>query len=106
LERKKVSNISKPSRRVVGAATPHQLVGMAYELAIKACEREEAARSEKAILRLRNVMRSVGPEDSADLMKFYDWCLDQIGRGEFAMAAQTLSDLWKAWNAAERRFSG
>lgn len=97
--------VRKP-RRTVSAATPHQLVGMAYDLAIMACERKEESRSEKAILLLREVMRSAGPEDSSDLMTFYDWCLERIRQGEFAQAAQTLSDLRKAWVEAERRFPG
>ncbi len=95
--------VNKP-RRAVGAATPHELVGMAYDLAIMACRRGEVARSEKAILLLREVMRSAGPEDSTDLMKFYDWCLDRIRQGEFDAAAQTLADLRVAWEEAERRF--
>lgn len=91
-------------RRAAGAATPHELVGMAYDLAIMACRRSEGTRSEKALLLLREVMRSAGPEDSTDLMKFYDWCLDRIRQGEFDAAAQTLGDLRAAWEEAERRF--
>jgi len=92
----------KKIHRTADAATPHQLIGMAYELAILACTREEAVRSQKAIGLLRNVMRSVGPADSSDLMGCYDWCLDRIGNGEFAMAAQTLTVLRQAWVDSER----
>ncbi len=94
-------NVMKKNRRTAGAATPHQLIGMAYELAILACTREEAARSQKAIGLLRNVMRSVGPADSSDLMSCYDWCLERIGNGEFALVAQTLTVLRQAWVEAE-----
>jgi len=52
------------------------------------------------------VMRSAGPEDSSDLMGFYDWCLERIRQGEFALAGQTLADLRKGWESAERRYSG
>ena len=96
-------NAMKKIRRTADAATPHQLIGMAYELAILACNREETARSQKAIGLLRNVMRSVGPADSSDLMGCYDWCLERIGNGEFAMAAQTLTVLRQAWADAERQ---
>ncbi len=96
-------NAMKKIRRTADAATPHQLIGMAYELAILACTREETARSQKAISLLRNVMRSVGPADSSDLMGCYDWCLDRIRNGEFALAAQTLSVLRQAWVDAERQ---
>jgi hypothetical protein len=96
-------NAMKKFRRTADAATPHQLIGMAYELAILACTREEALRSQKAIGLLRNVMRSVGPADSSDLMGCYDWCLDRIGNGEFALAAQTLTVLRQAWVDAEQQ---
>ncbi|MGB7540028.1 MAG: hypothetical protein WBM17_15920 [Anaerolineales bacterium] len=93
----------KKTYRTAVAATPHQLIGMAYELAILACSREEVARSQRTIGLLRDVMRSVGPADSSDLMGCYDWCLDRIGNGEFALAAQTLSVLRQAWVDAERQ---
>jgi flagellin-specific chaperone FliS len=87
-------------------ASPLQLVGMAYELAIRACKKRDAARSEQAIRLLRDVMSFAGPEDSSALMTNYDWCVDRIHAGEFALAAQTLSDLRRAWEEAERRFPG
>jgi flagellin-specific chaperone FliS len=91
-------------RREEGESTPHRLVGMAYDLAILACRRNDSSRSEQAVRLLQEVMRSAGPEDASDLMAFYDWCLDRIRRGEFALAAQTLSDLRTAWEKAESRF--
>jgi hypothetical protein len=92
------------SRRAAEAAGPHELVGMAYDLAILACRRGDASRSAKAVLLLRKVMRSAGPEDSSGVGKFYDWCLERIRRGEFDAAAQALSDLRAAWEEAMRRF--
>jgi flagellin-specific chaperone FliS len=103
--RKKTKPESGP-RRATSGATPHQLVGMAYELAIRACQRRETARSERAVQLLQGVMRFAGPEDSSDLMSCYDWCVDRIRSGEFAQAAQTLSDLRRAWEETERRFPG
>jgi hypothetical protein len=81
----------------------HPLVGRTYDLAIRACRRGEANRSQKAIRLLREVMRSVGPEDSSDLMRCFDWCVDRIGEGEFTLAAETLADLQKAWEDAGRQ---
>ena len=104
MERETGMDMMKKTYRTAEAATPHQLIGMAYELAILACSREETMRSQKAISLLRNVMRSVGPADSSDLMGCYDWCLDRIGNGEFALAAQTLSVLRQSWLDADRQF--
>jgi hypothetical protein len=104
LERKSESVPKNRTRRAADAAGSHELVGMAYELAILACRRRDESRSEKAILLLREVMHSAGPEDSSDVGKFYDWCLERIRQGEFDAAAQTLADLRAAWKEAERRF--
>lgn len=88
------------------SASPRQLVGMAYDLAILACHRSEAGQSQKAIGLLRDVMRALGPEDSADLLASYDWCLERIWEGDFPLAAQMLADLRAAWEQAERSLSG
>jgi flagellin-specific chaperone FliS len=88
--------------RGLDSASPHQLVGMAYDFAIVACHRTKADQSEKAIVLLKEVMHSLGPEDSSELIASYDWCLDRIREGEFAPAAQMLADLRTAWGKAER----
>ena len=100
MERKRTTRQKKKANN---AATPHQLVGMANDFTILACKQGDAGRSQKAVLVLRDVMRSVGPADSSDLMACYDWCLDRIGKDEFELAAQTLSDLRKAWEDAQRQ---
>jgi flagellin-specific chaperone FliS len=96
----------RKARNESEAETPHRLVEMVYDLAILACERKDESRSGQAIRLLREVMLSAGPEDSSDLMAFYDWCLDRIRDGEFALAAQTLADLRTAWEKAEQRLAG
>ncbi|MBN1438174.1 MAG: hypothetical protein JW929_02085 [Anaerolineales bacterium] len=98
------SALWKNGRRGARPATPHELVGRTYDLAIRACRKGEAEKSEKAILLLRELMRAVGPEDSADVLKFYDWCVKRIRADEFDAAVQTLTDLRAAWEQAERRF--
>jgi hypothetical protein len=81
--------------------SPAQLIGMTYELAILACRRGDADQSVQAILLLRDAMRSVGPRDSADIMRFYDLCRDRIQGGDFQIAALTLSTLRDAWEKAQ-----
>ena len=106
MERRHETASRKARRPGVRGSGPHRLVGMAYDLAILACDRKDEARSVRSIGLLRDVMRSAGPEDSSDLMGFYDWCLERIRQGEFALAGQTLADLRKGWESAERRYSG
>jgi flagellin-specific chaperone FliS len=106
VDRKRDTASRKKLQPDAAEASPHRLVGMAYDLAISACDRKDKTRSIRSINRLRDVMRSAGPEDSSDLMVFYDWCLERIRCGEFVLAAETLSDLRKAWETAERLYPG
>jgi hypothetical protein len=80
---------------------PAQLIDMAYELAILACQREDEDQSVRTILVLQDAMCSVGPGDSADLMRFYGWCLDRIRKGDYRIAAETLSTLRDAWEKTQ-----
>ena len=80
---------------------PAKLIGIAYELAILACQREDEDQSVRNILLLQDAMCSAGPVDSADLMRFYGWCLDRIRRGDYRIAAKTLSTLRDAWEKTQ-----
>jgi hypothetical protein len=80
---------------------PTQLIGMAYEMAIMACLREDEDQSVQTISLLQDAMCSVGPVDSADLMRFYGWCLDRIRKGDYRVAAETLSTLRDAWEKTQ-----
>jgi len=80
---------------------PAQVIGMAYELAILACQREDEDQSVRTISLLQDAMRSVGPGDSADLLRFYGWCLDRIHKGDYHIAAETLSTLRDAWEKTQ-----
>jgi hypothetical protein len=46
-------------------------------------------------------MSSVGPMDSADLLRFYGWCLDRIHKGDYHIAAETLATLRDAWEKTQ-----
>jgi len=80
---------------------PAQLIDMAYEMAILACQREDEDQSVRTILLLQDEMCAVGPGDSADLMRFYGWCLDRIRRGDYRVAAETLSTLRDTWEKTQ-----
>jgi flagellin-specific chaperone FliS len=96
----------KPTRRDVSRADPIALISMAYDLAVLACLRRDALNSSKAVGMLRDAMQFAGPEDSKDLLKFYDWCLDRIREEEFELAGEVLKELRDSWQEIERRFSG
>jgi hypothetical protein len=80
---------------------PAQLIGMAYELAVLACRQEDEDQSVRNIQVLQDTMRSVGPGDAADLLRFYGLCLDRIRKGNFQVAAETLSTLQDAWEKTQ-----
>ena len=80
---------------------PAQLIGMAYELAILACRREDEDQSVRTIQLLQDAMRSISSGDSADLLRFYGWCLDRIHKGDYHIAAETLSTLRDAWEKTQ-----
>jgi hypothetical protein len=78
-------------------------VSSAYELAILACERKDAALSIQTVRLLRDVMESSGPNDVTDLLGMYDWCMDRIREGEYDLAGQMLIGLRDSWMESERR---
>jgi flagellin-specific chaperone FliS len=96
----------KITRREVSRAGPITLIAMAYDLAVLACLRRDARNSSKAVGLLRSAMQFAGPEDSKDLMKFYDWCLDRIREEEFELAGEALKELRTSWQEIEQRYNG
>jgi Mrp family chromosome partitioning ATPase len=92
---------SAPIPRDPRKLPPAQLIGMAYELAIQACRQEDEDQSVRTILMLQDAMSSVGPMDSADLLRFYGWCLDRIHKGDYHIAAETLATLRDAWEKTQ-----
>ena len=90
----------KTKPRKASAENPSQLIGMAYDLAVLACRREDERQSVRAVQLLRDALRSIGSQDSDDLQRFLDWCLERIGEGEFQIAEQSLSALRNAWKEA------
>jgi flagellin-specific chaperone FliS len=96
----------KPVRRDVSRADPIALISMAYDLAVLACRRRDVLNSSKAVNMLRDAMQFADSEDSKELLKFYDWCLDRIREEEFELAEEVLQELRDSWQDIGRRFSG
>jgi flagellin-specific chaperone FliS len=85
-------------------ASPVRLVVMAYDLAIRSCEREDFQRATQAISVLRDAL-NFEYQPSADLFALYQWCLDCLREGSYNLALQTLRELRNAWSAVEKRLS-
>jgi flagellar secretion chaperone FliS len=89
----------------VTSATPLHLVIMAYDLAIKSCERRDFQKATITIGALRDALNFDIPEVSLGLFKIYQYCLDNIRKGDYATATNTLTELRDAWKQTELRLS-
>ncbi len=89
---------------VVGA-TPIRLVVMAYDLAIRSCEKEDFAKATQAISALRDALDFDYPEVSVGLFRLYQYCLDCIRNGDYKNAISVLIELREAWSCVEKRLS-
>ena len=86
----------------VMSASPLRLVIMAYDLAIKSCQREDFAKAVQTVSALRDALDLDYPEVSTGLFSLYQWCLDSIRAGDYGSAIHTLSELREAWVATEK----
>jgi flagellin-specific chaperone FliS len=86
-------------------ASPLRLVIMTYDLAIRACEQQDFAKSVKTIGALRDALDLDYPQVAAGLFRLYQWCLDCIRKGDYASAIVTLTELRGAWAATEQKLA-
>lgn len=89
----------------VMSASPLRLVVMAYDLAIRACERKDFEKAVKSISVLRDALDFDYPEVSVGLFHLYQWCLESIRKGDYESAIRTLSELRSAWKQTEQKLS-
>ena len=84
------------------SASPLHLVIMAYDLAIRSCERKDFDKAITTISALRDCLDLDYPEVSNGLYSLYQWCMDCIRKGDYASASNILSELRGAWAATEK----
>jgi len=99
----KFSSSPDYNRREVMMASPVRLVVIAYDIAIKACEREDFNHATKTISALRDALDFEYGEMAVTLYGLYQWCIDCIRREEFYEAEKTLRELREAWVTAEQQ---
>ncbi len=93
---------NKYKQQDVMNASPLRLVIMTYDLAIRACEAQDFAKAVKTISALRDTLDLDYPDVALGLFRLYQWCLDNIRKGDYASAITTLSELRSAWAATEQ----
>ncbi|MBK8422021.1 flagellar export chaperone FliS [Candidatus Villigracilis saccharophilus] len=84
------------------SASPLHLVIMAYDLAIRSCERKDFNKAITTISALRDCLDLDYPEVSNGLYSLYQWCMDCIRKGDYASASHILAELRGAWAATEQ----
>jgi flagellin-specific chaperone FliS len=92
-------------KQEVISASPLHLVIMAYDLAIRSCERQDFNKAVTTISALRDCLDLDYPEVSNGLFSLYQWCLDCIRKGDYASASTTLNELRGAWVATEEKIA-
>lgn len=86
-------------------ASPIRLVIMAYDMAIRGCEKKDFQTATKAISALRDALDFDYATVSVGLFRLYQYCLDCLRQGDFQAAQNTLTELREAWVTAEKRLT-
>lgn len=84
------------------SASPLRLVIMAYDLAIRSCERKDFEKAITTINALRDCLDMDYPEVAAGLFSLYQWCLECVRKGDYASATNILAELRGAWVTVEK----
>jgi flagellin-specific chaperone FliS len=89
----------------VETASPIRLVVMAYDLAIRSCEKKDVVTAIKAVDALKRCLDYDYAEVAVGLFSLYNWVIDCLGKGDFTNAKHTLVELRTAWSTVERRMN-
>lgn len=89
----------------IEGASPIRLVVMAYDLAIRSCERKDFPMAAKAVSALRDALDFDYPDASVGLFRIYQWVLDCLRQGDFESAKNTLLELRDAWATVEKQLN-
>lgn len=90
------------SQDIMGASPLH-LVIMAYDLALRACEREDFEKATRVVTALRDALDFNYPEAALGLFRVYQWCLERLREGDYHGAHEALQQLRDAWAQAEKQ---
>lgn len=87
------------------SASPLRLVIMAYDLAIRSCERKDFEKAITTINALRDCLDMDYPEVASGLYGLYQWCLECVRKGDYSNAANILAELRGAWISVEKNMT-
>lgn len=84
-------------------ASPVRLVGIVYDVAIKASEQGDFVKTTQALSLLRDGLDMDQGEIAVTLFAIYQWCLDCIRKEDFGTALDSLRALRETWSELERQ---
>jgi flagellin-specific chaperone FliS len=89
-------------RQQVEAASPGQLVLMAFEQGVAACRRGLRGRAQRVVHELIAALDFEQAETAGGMLALYDWILRLLREGRTAEAERLLDELREAWARALR----
>lgn len=84
----------------VAGASPGQLVLMLYDHIINCLKNSDQRGASKGIVELMGALDVDYQEISGRLFSLYEFCLDQVKKGNFEEACQMLSEMRQMWATA------
>ena len=88
-------------------ATPEQLLMKVYDFAISQCKRKNIEKTNRALMVLIDSLKfedGAVSEISIGLRKLYEFCQDQVRKGNCDIALHILTDLKETWNKVFEQF--
>lgn len=89
----------------IEGASPIRLVIMAYDLAIRSCDKKEFETAAKAVAALQSSLDFDYPEAAGRLLAVYQWVAENLRKGEFDIAKNALVELRDAWATVEKKLN-
>ncbi len=91
------SQIDAYRRQEIAAASPGQLVRIAFEQGVVACRRQDRRRASRIVHELAAALDPAQPQIAGRLLVLYDWVLRLLREGRFPEAERILDELRVTW---------
>ena len=97
LKREQKNKFLNYQRNQIMSLSPIQLVIKVYDFAILNCKKKDIDKASKAIIELMSAFNFDYQDISLGLFRLYQFCLDQIKKGEFEDSIKILERLRETW---------
>ena len=87
-------------KQKIMSAKPEQLISYMYDAILAACRNEDSERAERGLAGLIDSLVFDQEEVSLPMFQVYQYCLDQIRKGNFTEVAKLIGGMKSAWSEA------